>query len=74
MMAKIDIKTELTGNVIKVAKAVGDTVTENEAIIILESMKMELPIAAPEEGKVIEILVKEGQVAKEGSVVARMEV
>ena len=69
----LDIKTEITGNVWKIVKAVGDHVEEDEAILILESMKMEIPVTAPEDGTVAEILTKEGAVVTEGAVVARME-
>jgi acetyl-CoA carboxylase biotin carboxyl carrier protein len=73
-VAIIEIKTDITGSVWKVLKRVGDAVAEDEPILILESMKMEIPVAAPERGVVKEILVKEGDTASEGSVVARVEV
>ena len=72
-MATLDIKTEITGNVWKIVKAVGDGVEEDEAIMILESMKMEIPVTAPEEGTVAEILAEEGATVTEGTVVARIE-
>ena len=72
-MATLDIKTEITGNVWKIVKAVGDGVGEDEAIMILESMKMEIPVTAPEEGTVAEILTEEGATVTEGTVVARIE-
>ena len=72
-MAIVDVKTEITGNVWKIVKSVGDSVSEDEPIMILESMKMEIPVVAPEDGKVSEILVAEEDVAKEGSIVARIE-
>src|SRR3546814_14832550 len=66
-MAIVDVKTEITGNVWKIVAKVGDTVGEDEPILILESMKMEIPVAAPEDGKVNEILVRseERRVGKE---------
>jgi acetyl-CoA carboxylase biotin carboxyl carrier protein len=73
-MAVVDIKTEITGNVWKIVAAIGQAVGEDEPILILESMKMEIPVSAPEPGKVKEILVREGDVATEGTVVARIEV
>lgn len=73
MAAIVDVKTEITGNVWKIVKAVGDSVLEDEPILILESMKMEIPVVAPEDGTVKEILVEEEDVAKEGTVVARLE-
>lgn len=72
-MAIIEIKTDITGSVWKILKSIGDAVEEDEPILILESMKMEIPVAAPEHGVVREILVKEGDTAPEGSVVARVE-
>jgi acetyl-CoA carboxylase biotin carboxyl carrier protein len=72
-MAIIDVKTEITGYVWKILKTVGDEVEENEPILILESMKMEIPVAAPEEGLLTEILTNEGETVTEGTVVARIE-
>ena len=73
-MATIDVKAEITGNVWKVLAKPGQKVEEDEAIVMLESMKMEIPVSAPEPGTVKEILVSEGEVVTEGSVVARLEV
>jgi acetyl-CoA carboxylase biotin carboxyl carrier protein len=72
-VAIVDVKTEITGNVWKVVAAVGDSVEEDQPILILESMKMEIPVAAPEVGTVAEILVSEGETVTEGTVVARIE-
>lgn len=72
-MAIVAVKTEITGNVWKIIAEVGQAVGEDDPIVILESMKMEIPVSAPEAGKVVEILVKEGDVITEGSVVARIE-
>jgi acetyl-CoA carboxylase biotin carboxyl carrier protein len=72
-MAIVDVKTEITGNVWKIVARVGQKLAEDEPILILESMKMEIPVSAPEAGTVKEILVAEGDVATEGSVVARIE-
>ncbi|HET7210727.1 MAG TPA: acetyl-CoA carboxylase biotin carboxyl carrier protein subunit [Methyloceanibacter sp.] len=73
-MAIVDVKTEITGNVWKIVKAVGDAVSEDEPILILESMKMEIPVSAPEDGEVIEILAAEEDTVTEGTVVARIKV
>lgn len=73
-MPIIDVKTEITGNVWQIESAVGDTVSEDDPIVVLESMKMEIPVPAPEDGKVVEILVSEGDTVTEGAVVARLEV
>ena len=73
-MALVEVKTEITGNVWKIVVKIGDKVEEDAPILILESMKMEIPVSAPEAGRVQAILVEEGQVVSEGSVVARLEV
>ncbi|WP_102958093.1 acetyl-CoA carboxylase biotin carboxyl carrier protein subunit [Mangrovicella endophytica] len=72
-MAIVDVKTEITGNVWKIVVGVGDSIEEDGAILILESMKMEIPVAAPEDGRLVEILVAEGDTVTEGTVVARIE-
>lgn len=72
-MAIIDVRTEITGNVWKIVKSVGDEIEEDEPVLILESMKMEIPVAAPEEGTIIEIRCKEGDTVTEGTVVACIE-
>jgi acetyl-CoA carboxylase biotin carboxyl carrier protein len=50
----------------KIEVAVGDTVSEGDTVLILESMKMEMPVEAEEDGTVKEILVEEGQSVSEG--------
>ena len=72
-MAIIDVKTVITGNVWKILKKAGERVAEDEPIILIESMKMEIPVTAPEDGTVIEILTKEENTVAEGDVVARIE-
>jgi acetyl-CoA carboxylase biotin carboxyl carrier protein len=64
------VEAQITGNVWKIEKAVGDTVAEGESILILESMKMEIPVEAPCAGRVAEIRVSEGQSIEEGAVLA----
>jgi acetyl-CoA carboxylase biotin carboxyl carrier protein len=72
-VAIIDVKSEITGKVWKIEAAVGQAVSEEEPIIILESMKMEIPVGAPKTGKVKEILVAEGDSVTEGQKVAIIE-
>ena len=72
-MAIIDVRTDIAGNVWKIVKAIGDAVGEDEPILILESMKMEIPVTAPEDGVVKDLLVQEGDTVAEGMVVARIE-
>ncbi len=73
-MAVIDVKTDITGNVWKIVTKPGDHVGEDEPLLILESMKMEIPVSAPEAGVVKEILTTEGATVTEGTVLARLEV
>ena len=73
-MATIEVKTDITGSVWKVVKGVGDAVAEDEPILILESMKMEIPVTSPESGVIREILVKEGETVNDGTVVVRIDV
>jgi acetyl-CoA carboxylase biotin carboxyl carrier protein len=72
-MARKEIRSEITGSLWKVLKQPGDTVTEEEPLMILESMKMEIPILAEANGKVLELPVNEGEPVAEGQVVAVLE-
>ncbi len=72
-MATIDVKSEITGKVWKLDTNPGDKLGEDDTILTLESMKMEIPVLAPANGTLKEILVGEGDSVKEGQVVARIE-
>ena len=72
-MPIIEVKTEITGNVWKVLRAAGDKVEEDEPIVILESMKMEIPVSAPESGIIVELFVEADQIVLEGSVIAKIK-
>ena len=71
-MAKV-IKAHITGTVWKIEVKPGDAVDEGTVVVILESMKMEMPVEAEDEGKVAEILCKEGQAVTEGDALVRLE-
>ncbi len=73
-MALINIESEIAGKVWKIEAEIGASLDEDDAIIILESMKMEIPVDAPEGGKLVEILVAEGDPVKEGQIIAKMEI
>ncbi|OGP83664.1 MAG: acetyl-CoA carboxylase biotin carboxyl carrier protein subunit [Deltaproteobacteria bacterium RBG_13_65_10] len=66
----IEVPAHITGTVWKIEKQVGETVSEGDTIVILESMKMEMPIEAPSAGTISEIRVAEGASVNEGDVVA----
>ena len=68
----MEVKSPITGTVYKVIAQCGD-ICEGDTIMILESMKMEIPIEAPKNGKIIEIRVTEGTSVLEGDILAIME-
>ncbi len=72
-MARIDVRSEITGKVWKIEHKVGDQLSEDDAILILESMKMEIPVPSPVTGKLVEILVTEEEMVEEDQVIAIVE-
>ena len=68
-----DIKAHITGVVFQVVANPGDAVLEGDPVIVLESMKMEIPVESPRSGRVQAIRVEEGQTVQEGEVVATLE-
>ena len=73
-MARQEIESEVTGNVWKIEVSVGDQVDVEETLMILESMKMEIPVTAPVAGKLGKFLVGEGDEVAEGQDVAVIEI
>ncbi len=67
------VRAEMVANVWKVVVARGQAVTEGEPLVILESMKMEIPVATPVSGVVRELRVQEGGLVQEGDVIAVIE-
>ena len=61
------VNAHITGTVWKIEVKVGDAVQEGQTVVILESMKMEMPVESPAAGKVSAVLVKEGQPVEEGA-------
>jgi acetyl-CoA carboxylase biotin carboxyl carrier protein len=72
MMAD-EIHAEMVANVWKVVAKAGDEVEEGDTLVILESMKMEIPVLAESDGTVREIAVNEGDVVQEGDLIATIE-
>ncbi len=68
-----DIEAHITGTVWKIEVSPGDHVDEGDTVVILESMKMEMPVEAEDEGRVAEILVNEGQAVSEGDTLIVLE-
>ena len=73
-MDEIQLETPVQGMVWKVVAKVGQTVKAGETVLIIESMKMEIPIESPRSGIVRELLVTEGDQTEQDSVVAVLEV
>jgi acetyl-CoA carboxylase biotin carboxyl carrier protein len=67
-MATENVCAHITGTVWKIEVKEGDSVTEGQTCVILESMKMEMPVEAPSAGKVEKISCAEGQAVNEGDV------
>ncbi|HEX3899206.1 MAG TPA: biotin/lipoyl-binding carrier protein [Mycobacteriales bacterium] len=65
-----EVRAEMVANVWKVLVAAGDQVDDGDTLVILESMKMEIPVLAEGAGKVDQLLVTEGQVVQEGDLIA----
>ena len=71
--AMAEIEAHITGTVWKIEVGVGDDVSDGDTVVILESMKMEMPVEAEDDGKVTEIKCEEGQSVQEGDVLVVLE-
>ena len=69
----MDIPAHITGTVWKIEVAIGDQVDEGDTVVILESMKMEMPVEAEDPGTVTEIRCEEGQSVQEGDVLVVLD-
>jgi biotin carboxyl carrier protein len=68
-----NVVAHITGTVFKIETSVGAQVRESDVLVILESMKMELPVESPANGRVSKILVEEGQSVEEDDVLVVLE-
>lgn len=68
------IRSDVTGSVWKIMASPGDVIDPDGTLLILESMKMEIPVIAPDGGRLVRILVAEGDPVKEGQELALMDV
>jgi len=68
-----DVEAHITGTVWRVEVEIGDTVDEGDTVVILESMKMEMPVEAEDPGTVKEICCEEGQAVSEGDTLVVLE-
>ena len=67
-----EVEAHITGTVWKIECEVGETVAEGDTVVILESMKMEMPVEAEDPGVVARILVEEGQAVSEGDALVEL--
>jgi biotin carboxyl carrier protein len=67
-MANRPVESEVTGSVWKIVVGIGDAVSAGDVLLILESMKMEIPLESPVAGRVTELLVKPLDTVEEGQV------
>jgi acetyl-CoA carboxylase biotin carboxyl carrier protein len=68
-----EVRAEMVANVWKVVAAEGDTVADGDTLVILESMKMEIPVLAEDSGTLTKMAVAEGDVVQEGDLIAIIE-
>ena len=68
-----EVEAHITGTVWKIEVQVGDQIQEGDTVVILESMKMEMPVEAEDPGVVKDILVQEGQSVSEGDPLVVLE-
>jgi len=68
-----EVRAEMVANVWKIVAAAGDTVADGDTLVILESMKMEIPVLAEGGGTVARLAVAEGDVIQEGDLIAVIE-
>ena len=67
-----EVRAHITGTIIRVEANEGDSVVEGQAVVIIESMKMEMPVESPIAGRVRAVRVRVGQSVDEGTVVAEL--
>ena len=72
-MALVKVESEVTGKIWKIESNVGDAVAEGEVLMIVESMKMEIPIESPASGTLKELLVRKDDKVDEDQVIALIE-
>lgn len=67
------VEAQITGSVLRIEKRVGDRLAAGDVLITLESMKMEIPVEAPCDGRLSEVRVAEGDDVQEGAILALIE-
>jgi acetyl-CoA carboxylase biotin carboxyl carrier protein len=69
----VDVAAHITGTVWEIRVNVGDEVQEEQVLVVLESMKMEMPVESPASGKVVSIVVEKGQAVEEGELLLTLD-
>ncbi|MSX17915.1 MAG: biotin/lipoyl-binding carrier protein [Actinobacteria bacterium] len=72
-MAYFDVRAEMVANVLTITVKVGDMVVAGDQLLLLESMKMEIPVLSEISGKVIEVAVVDGEVIQGGDLLVKIE-
>lgn len=70
---RIEVESQITGSVWKIETEIGREVAPDDVLLIIESMKMEIPVEAPEAGRVAQICVQEGESVEEGDILVVLE-
>lgn len=68
-----EVTAHITGTVWEIRVRVGETVAAEQVLVVLESMKMEMPVEAPTSGRVASIVAAQGQAVEEGEVLLTLE-
>jgi acetyl-CoA carboxylase biotin carboxyl carrier protein len=68
-----EVVAHITGTVWQIRVSVGESVSEGQALVVLESMKMEMPVEAPVAGRVASISVQKGQAVEEGDTLLTLD-
>ena len=67
------VRAHITGTVWKIEVSVGDAVTEGQTLVILESMKMEMPVESPGPGRISAVLIQAGAAVEEGAILLELD-
>lgn len=70
---RINMRSDMAATVLRIEAAIGDTVSEEDTLLVLEAMKMELPVIATAAGVIAEIHVREGDVVEEDQLLITLE-
>ncbi len=72
-MSEIELKSTISGTIIEIRTAEGKSIEEGDVVFVVESMKMEMTVTADDGGRVLRVLVSEGDIVSEGQVLAILQ-